>query len=505
MGCWGRSARRLVRAGALALALTAAAAAVPGPDLGGWGQPGAPRLAFGYAPPPGGQPPAGGVRARPPGGWRPASLPGGEVPSGGSELASAGGAMASGGTADALLGVVGYKPAVLVRLDPRTLRPLPGPRVRLRYGISGYGWSPDRSLLALGDVDDDALHLVDPVRLRRLATIRFGIVAEAPQSFAWLGPRRLAVVAGSSEDGSTLIMVDPVARRVLSRRRLEPAGISAVGAVDRLVLLRAPLERIGPVGLLVVEGSGRIRTVDISGIHAGFRPPPDWDQPGAYGVGRGAALAVDPQGGRAFVVAADAPVAEVDLASLRVTYRRLRQPASLLRRLAHWLVPPAEAKLNAGNWRSACWLGDGSLAVWGEETSIVGDTPAEQRVDRRLSGLKLIDTRSWTVRTLDAAADMASWQAGRLLAYGGAWDHEVRREHGVGLTLYGPGDRPAQHLLGTRAVIEAHLNGDLAYAAVDTGDEEFGRVIVSRRSGRVVASSEEPLPFLLLGERGPTC
>jgi hypothetical protein len=58
-------------------------------------------------------------------------------------------------------------------------------------------------------------------------------------------------------------------------------------------------------------------------------------------------------------------VAEVDLASLRVTYRRLRQPASLLRRLAHWLVPPAEAKLNAGTWRSACWLGDGSLAVGG--------------------------------------------------------------------------------------------------------------------------------------------
>jgi hypothetical protein len=497
MGGWGKSARRLVRTGALALALTAGAAAVPGPDLGGWGQPGAPRLAFGYAPPPGGQPPAGGVRARQPRAHPPSTRP---------PTARPPGARPPGGTADALLGVVGYKPAVLVRLDPRTLRPLPGPRVRLRYGISGYGWSPDRSLLALGDVDDDALHLVDPVRLRRLATIRFGIVAEAPQSIAWLGPRRLAVVAGSSEDGSTLVMVDPVARRVLSRRRLEPAGISAVGAVDRLVLLRAPLERIGPVELLVVEGSGRIRTVDISGIHVGFRHPPDWDQPGAYGVGRGgAALAVDPQGGRAFVVAADAPVAEVDLASLRVTYRRLRQPASLLRRLAHWLVPPAEAKLNAGTWRSACWLGDGSLAVWGDETSIVGDTPAEQRVDRRLSGLKLIDTRSWTVRTLDAAADMASWQSGRLLAYGGAWDHEARRERGVGLTLYGPRDRPPQHLLGTRAVVEAHLNGDLAYAGVDTGDEEYGRVVVSRRSGRVVASSEEPLPFLLLGARDRPC
>jgi hypothetical protein len=357
----------------------------------------------------------------------------------------------------------------------------------------------------LGDVDDDALHVVDPVRLRRLATVRFGIVAEAPQAFAWLGPRRLTVVAGDSADGSTLLMVDPVAGRVLSRRPLPPARLSVAGAGDRLVLLSSPLDRIGPVRLLVVDGSGRTRTLELSGIDAGFQNPPDWDRPGAYGIGRDAALAVDPQGGRAFVVAAGAPVAEVDLASLQVTYRHLRQPASLLRRLAHWLVPPAEAKLGAGTWRAACWLGGGILAVWGAETSVAGDSPAAQRVELRLAGLKLIDTRSWTVRTLEAAAEEASWQAGRLLVYGGTWDHRAQRTRGVGLTLYGPGGRPPRHLLGTEAVVEAHLNGDLVYAAVDTGSEELGRRIVSLRSGRVLSSSEAPLPWLLLGEHGPTC
>jgi hypothetical protein len=379
--------------------------------------------------------------------------------------------------------VIGYKPAVLARLDPRTLRPLPGPRIRLRYGISGYGWSPDRSLLVLGDVDDDALHVVDPVRLRLMATIKFGIVAEAPQAFAWLGPRRLAVVAGDSGDGSTLLLVDPVAGRVLSRRPLPPAGLSVVAAGDRLVLLSSPLDWIGPVRLLVVDRSGRIRSVELPGIRAGFQNPPDWDRPGAYGVGRDAGLAVDPQGGRAFVVAAGVPVAEVDLASLQVTSRHLRQPASLLRRLAHWLVPPAEAKLDAGTRRSACWLGGGILAVWGAEASVTGDTPATQRVDRRLTGLKLIDTRSWRVRTLDPAAEEASWQAGRLLVYGGTWDARAERTRGAGLTLYGPGSRPPRHLLGAEAVMEAHLNGDLVYAAVDTGDEQFGRRVVSLGSG----------------------
>ena len=257
--------------------------------------------------------------------------------------------------------------------------------------------------------------------------------------------------------------------------------------------------------LLVVDGSGRIRTVALAGIHAGFQNPPDWDRPGAYGVERGAALAVDPQGGRAFVVAAGAPVAEVELAGLGVTYRHLRQPASPLRRLAHWLVPPAEAKLGAGTWRAACWLGGGILAVWGAETSVAGATPAEQRVERRLAGLKLIDTRGWTVRILDPAAAEASWQAGRLLAYGGTWDDQAQRPRGAGLTLYGPGNRPPRHLLGAEAVMEARLNGDLVHAAVDTGGEQFGRRVVSLRGGRALSSSKAPLPWLLPGERGPTC
>jgi hypothetical protein len=61
-------------------------------------------------------------------------------------------------------------------------------------------------------------------------------------------------------------------------------------------------------------------------------------------------------------------------------------------------------------------------------------------MDRRLAGLKLVDTRTWTV----------------------------------------------------------------VYAAVDTGDKEYGRRIVSLRGGRVL-SSAAPLPWLMLGESGPTC
>jgi hypothetical protein len=58
---WGATARRLAIASLLALALLAAGVMVPDPGRtaagagrGGWGQPGAPDSAFGYAPPPGG-------------------------------------------------------------------------------------------------------------------------------------------------------------------------------------------------------------------------------------------------------------------------------------------------------------------------------------------------------------------------------------------------------------------------------------------------------------------
>jgi len=359
----------------------------------------------------------------------------------------------------------------------------------------------------LGDVDDDAVHVIDPVRLRRLATIKFGIVAEAPQRMAWLSPRRVAVVAGNPYDGPTLIMADPVAGRVVSRRQLDPAGIVTRSGRRPAGTAAQPgrPDRAGAAvggrrpGAAADRRAGRAR--------GGYQNPPDWDRPGAYGISRDAGLAVDRAGhppGRAFVVAAGPTVAEVDLDSLQVTYRQLRQPVPLLRRLAHWLVPPAEAKLAAGSWRSACWLGGGTLAVWGTDARVSGDTPETLRSRELPSGVKLIDTRAWTVRPLDPAATQASWQAGRLLAYGGLWGDDARRR-GVGVTVYGPGNAPPRHLLGGQVVDDARLHGDLVYASIDKGSEQWARAVVSLPSGRVVASSEQLLPTLLLDDRGQAC
>ena len=46
-------------------------------------------------------------------------------------------------------------------------------------------------------------------------------------------------------------------------------------------------------------------------------------------------------------------------------------------------------------------------------------------------------------------------------------------------------------------MVEAHLNGDLVYAAVDSGAEQYGRVVVSLPSGRVLC--------VVGGAHCPTC
>ena len=101
---------------------------------------------------------------------------------------------------------------------------------------------------------------------------------------------------------------------------------------------------------------------------------------------------------------------------------------------------------------------------------------------------------------------MVSWRAGRLLAYGGTWDERAQRERGAGLTIYGPGERP-RHLLGTHMVDDAYLNRELVYASLGDGSElpHQGHAVVSLRSGRVVASSDEYLPYLLLDDPDTTC
>jgi hypothetical protein len=410
----------------------------------------------------------------------------------------------SGRPAAGLVGSVGSDPGsiLLARLDPTTLRPLAGPRVKLEVNMVGWSVSPDRSLAVIGDGNGNGLvQVVDLGAMRSLGTVKIGTAATLDAS-AWLGPRRVAAVVGGSAgptDGVEVVVLDPVARRVLARRPV--AGqVSAVGHLPGgLVLLVTPARGIGPARLAVVAGPGTLRTVTLGRVSAGFKPP-KVEGPDAVGHQRGAGLAVDPAGRRAFVVAPGEPVAEVGLDDLEVAYHPLERPASPLDRLRRWLLPAAEAKAVSGPWRQARWVGGGLLAVAAGEQRVAHDADGELVQRERIAGVELVDTTRWRAYDLHATASRVGYQGGRLLLSGGTWDSDATSSipRGVGLTVYGPGNRRPLHLLGRQFVQDVTVRGDLAYVWL-TREQGSGYAVVDLRSGRTLHTGDGDPPILLLG------
>jgi hypothetical protein len=434
-------------------------------------------------------------------------------------------------SAGRVLGVVwggreGAESAELAWLDVLSLRPRPGRRLRL--GRHGAAWAvaPDQSLALFaggGDGNDGRLLVVDPRRLRRLGTIRLRQWWEWPYAWSWLGRSRVVLAGsgvsvgpdGQDQNAVVVTIVDPLGRRVLGQRRLAGELLASGRRPDGLVLLLGPPDRIGPARLVVVHVDGGIRSVRLPGIAAGFQQPADWSSGGASSRRASPGLAVDPAGDAAFVVAAGAPVARVDLDSLGVSWHRLGRRGGLLARLADWLLPAAEAKSVHGPVRLAAWLGGGLLAVWGHDDTapVVRGSAVEQW--RRPAGLQVIDTRSWTATTIEPNTSGAVVAGGRLLAFGrlvgppAGPDANQAAARGYGLTIFGPGDRRPLHLLGDGQVIWLQVDGDRAYldltASSDlftgpdpiAGDREVG--VVDLEAGRVLTRWRGRLPRLLVG------
>jgi hypothetical protein len=117
----------------------------------------------------------------------------------------------------------------------------------------------------------------------------------------------------------------------------------------------------------------------------------------------------------------------------------------LIGRLRNWLEPRAEAKAQEGPTRQALWLGQGLLAVtgWDSHASVDGGRQAQWETP---AGLKLIDTRRWSVRTLDRGTSRIVLAAGTLLSYGVLFDSRTQRLAGNGLTAYARDGSRRYHL-----------------------------------------------------------
>jgi hypothetical protein len=157
----------------------------------------------------------------------------------------------------------------------------------------------------------------------------------------------------------------------------------------------------------------------------------------------------------------------------------------------------------SGPTRSARWLGDGRLAVTGADDELITDRGnREQR--SRPAGLRIVDTRDWTYRTIDPHA-IAVHVAGRLLLATGQSAYLAPDDEKTGgMTAYTlDGQRRWSLFPGRDAWVE-QVAGRRAFvlAGVGTVGTAPKPRVVDLRTGRVSADRPDTLPRLLLEPAG---
>jgi hypothetical protein len=316
--------------------------------------------------------------------------------------------------------------------------------------------SPGRTLVALARNGHGDLRLVSVRRMRVAADIE---VEGGPiGALTWLAAERLLAVQEVGNERQQLLAIDVARRRVTARRALAGSVLAVARTPRELVLLVAPANAVGRARLAVADPQGPIRFVRLERILAGSRLV---DAAEHRLERRIPGLAVDPQGRRAFLVDPRI-VAEIDLRTLAVAYHEPKRQLT------------ARAKSSTGPFRSARWLGDGLLAASGTD----GERPA---------GLLLVDTRSWTVRTLDPDATSFVLAGDLLLATGAD-----------GLSAYGrDGARRFRLFDGSQTWVD-RVHAGRAYV----GTREQLLRIVDLSTGKVVGKRTDPLPELLVGAGG---
>lgn len=340
----------------------------------------------------------------------------------------------------------------LALADPHTLRPV---SPRLPTFLDGFGgtFSPDGRLFAYGNgFDGRALvQLIDVRRWSTQASLNLG--GDGPVALAWPTQDRLIAVTGEVFGRQRLLVLAAPGGRVLARRSFRGRRLADAATPLGLVMLVAPDQGIGPARILYAGVDGDLRTIEVARIRAG----------GNEGRRRGGrfrapGLTVDPDAGAAYLVAAGPMlVARIDLASGAVEYHDLEAigPAK----------PAVAAKGSVAAWsRHAIWLGDGRIAVTGHYEPPF--RPGQRPPPPRPFGVRLIDTRDWTMRTLHPDAMFVYRTGERLLANGTVWRAVGRPATRTGLLAFDLQGRRAFTRFRGADVSVVGSHGRLAYVWV---------------------------------------
>jgi hypothetical protein len=370
----------------------------------------------------------------------------------------------------------------LVRVAPVSLRPLPGRRLRLQGPLEAWALSPDDRRLAAVTDRASVLQLIEVERMRTVGRVRT-LARGSPAAVVWPRRDRLWIVLSGAAGTTTVVTVDAIAKRVLARRRLAGRLARVAASPDGPVLLLAPSALIGPAWLATVDAGGAVEQVPLDGVSAGLMPT---DLAPSVERVRTPALAVDSHGRRAYLVSSRPYVVEVDLRRRRVSGHRLVAQTSLLDRLRELLEPSAAAYARVGPVRDAAWIGAGRIALSGYDGDAVWRSDGGVEGERRPAGLHVIDTRDWSIRTLDERASTFVAAAGLLLTSG---------PEGRGLAAYSPDGGERFHVLDGRHLEIVASAGSLAYVRTPP---EPALQVVDLAQGRVIGTSAPGRATLLL-------
>ena len=390
-----------------------------------------------------------------------------------------------------LLGFVpkGSESSLLTRLNPLTLVPRRGRTMRLDGVISAWSLSPDASKLAVasGGEAQSELRVVDTTRMRSLGRVVLTGQVQVTTIF-WADAERLfAVVTHLTRrpDGNfdrqpaSLVAIDPATRQVVEEQSLDGYVQGSAHAQGVLALILGAESGIGPARLAVVGADGRVTTIQLDGVTAGFEPV-DESNPAAVSHYREPGLVLTPDGTRAYV-ASPGQLAAIDLRTLAVSYHRLGSA----RRLQKGAVE--------GSSRSVQWVRDGVLLVTGHDDKPSAGSDGTPRVEIHPTTAELVDTRDWSVRALDSSATYAAIGSDAIALMGPSWSDRLQKNVGSGVTFYGLDGVRRAHLFGTTEMYGLVV-GRRAFV-VRSG---YSYAIVSTTSGRIMRTVRRLLPTPLL-------
>jgi hypothetical protein len=336
----------------------------------------------------------------------------------------------------------------LARLDPDSLRPL---RIST-FLTNGYAvapaLSPDGATVALGSTSFIGVRLVDVRSLRLRAEVRVRMSGAHVVASAWPSPTRLVVAAVRGNPASVVfVTVDPVRASVVGVRRVTGTPVRAARTDEGLAVLIAPVSGIGRARLAVESDAA---------LHV-------WPVPVQAGRTKKAqtvpALAVDPAGGRAYIVDPSERLTQIELSTGKAQQRVLAR-----RGLAKGLNGPQ---------RVAAWLGYGRMAVTGTNGS-------------EAAGLELVDVGRRTARWLDRETSRMAVGSDVLVALG--------TNDAMPLRAYAFDGTP-RFELDVAAGEWVQVAGDRAY---------LGRRLLDLASGRVIGQAPAESRVVLLATDGST-